>query len=229
MRDKFGGAFITLQLGLGAEDNNRARRAIARSDAGQELNKEIFPGLVPVFHLGPDLGPDLGPLGIGAKENVATNLAKSLHLTRPTRLNIIGVIVCGGQIAALLTGQDRLGHGLALLPEGGLNRTGLAIALAGKAELATRARRALEHDLTDCIGPADLAGAIKHDLGHGHLARTRLAPRLIIYGLGQAFQIAGTGTNGTAAKTHALGPRRGQLAIAILYGAVLVQPRRKQV
>ena len=176
-----------------------------------------------------DLGPDPELLGIGAKENVATNLAKSLHLTRPTRLNIIGVIVCGGQIAALLTGQDRLGHGVALLPKHRLYRPGLAIALAGKAELATRARRALEHDLTDCIGPADLAGAIKHDLGHSHLARTRLAPRLIIYGLGQAFQIAGAGTNGAAAKAHALGPRRGQLTIAMLLGAVLIQPRRKQV
>ena len=176
-----------------------------------------------------DLGPDPELLGIGAKEYVATNLAKSLHLTRPARLDIIGVIMCGGQIAALLTGQDRLGHGLALLPKHRLYRPGLAIALAGKAELATRARRALEHDLTDGVGPADLAGAIKHDLGHGHLARTRLAPRLIIYGLGQAFQIAGAGTNGTAAKTHAPDRWRGQLAIAILYGAVLVQPRRKQV
>ena len=64
--------------------------------AGAKSLTKKFLGLVPVLYP--------GPLGIGAKEYVATDLAKALHLARPDRLDIIGMIVCRGQIAALLTG-----------------------------------------------------------------------------------------------------------------------------
>ncbi len=115
---------------------------------------------------------------------MSANLAQALHLPRPKRLDIIGMIMGCGKIALILAGQNRPGEGLGLLPKFAPNRSGLAVAFTSKAELAAGARRALKHHLANAFGPCGLSGAIENNLGHGDLTLDRLAPGFVIYSLG---------------------------------------------
>lgn len=160
---------------------------------------------------------------------MSANLAKTLHLAGPPRLNIIGMIMGCGKIALILAGQDRPRQGLGLLPELAAHWPGLTVAFTSKAKLAARARRTLKHDLANAFGPCGLSGAIENNLGHGDLTLNRLAPGFIIDRLGEAFQVAAARTNRAGIKMGSLARWGNALAIGPFKRLVTREPLSKRV